>query len=378
MLPQASTGATSPEKKNKHFEHSPPHPITRNFGLDLIRATAIMLVVLGHGRFLLDGSKLQGFPFTHFIDGVDLFFTLSGFLIGSILLQEINTGSPFGSRQLLSFWKRRWLRTLPNYYLILALNFVAVSCGINHYDVTQFNWKFIVFCQNFAHPFVGFFYESWSLSIEEWFYIFSPILLICFLQFASPKSSFIAVTVVMIVVPFICRLCLLDPYITDFSFDQTFRKLVITRLDSIAFGLLAAWLYCYYKEYWLKFRLIGFATSIALFIFILQYRQPDSSFYKQTIYFSLNPLACMLLIPFTHSLSFPSNSFSRIVTHISKISYSMYLINLSLVANVIGDNFPATSPKNAVLQYVLYWIIVLVGSSLLYKYFEKPFMNLRS
>ena len=61
---------------------------TRNFGLDLFRALAIVLVVLSHGKFLLNGTVLENFPFVKILDGVDLFFVLSGFLIGGILLKS--------------------------------------------------------------------------------------------------------------------------------------------------------------------------------------------------------------------------------------------------------------------------------------------------
>jgi hypothetical protein len=65
---------------------------TRNFGLDLFRALAIVLVVLSHGKFLLNGTVLENFPFVKMLDGVDLFFVLSGFLIGGILLKSSSVG----------------------------------------------------------------------------------------------------------------------------------------------------------------------------------------------------------------------------------------------------------------------------------------------
>lgn len=57
----------------------------RIFGLDILRAFAIVLVVMGHGKFILKDTALEGFPFFRMIDGVDIFFVLSGFLIGGIL-----------------------------------------------------------------------------------------------------------------------------------------------------------------------------------------------------------------------------------------------------------------------------------------------------
>ena len=112
---------------------------TRNFGLDLFRALAIILVVLSHGKFLLNGTALENFPFFKMLDGVDLFFVLSGFLIGGIILRTMSEG--WNWRGVAHFWKRRWLRTLPNYYFILLLNFVFVSYGIISGDLSVFGWK---------------------------------------------------------------------------------------------------------------------------------------------------------------------------------------------------------------------------------------------
>lgn len=199
----------------------------RIFGLDLFRAIAIILVVLTHGGFLLKDTFLNNFQYIKIIDGVDLFFVLSGFLIGTILLKEINSKDKFGIRELTQFWKRRWFRTLPNYYLILLINYFIVYFEIIHEDINQFNWKFLFFLQNFTSPFYDFFWESWSLAIEEWFYISSPILLIVFLKFLNPKNSFILVTILMILFPFLYRFYSLNDSIDDFWYGETFRKVVL-------------------------------------------------------------------------------------------------------------------------------------------------------
>jgi len=350
----------------------------RNFGLDLFRAIAIIIVVKLHGSFLLKNTFLDKFPTISFIDGVDLFFVLSGFLIGGILLKDINSGAPFGFTALTRFWKRRWFRTLPNYYLVLIANYFLAYCGIIADDIEKFNWKFFVFLQNFALPFSGFFWESWSLSIEEWFYIFSALSLLLFLRFLSPKTSFALTILLMVVLPFLYRASILDTTITDYEvYASTFRKVVLTRLDSIAYGLLAAWVFYYYPAYWKKFKAIALLTSLALVVFTLSYIPPYHTFYRQVILFTLSPLAAMLLLPAAYSIKVNENKITKAIRHISKISYSMYLINLGLIATVIRDNFAPQNETDSLLKYVLFWILVIGFSTLLYEYFEKPMLKLR-
>src|SRR5919108_5666871 len=107
----------------------------RIVGLDIVRALAILMVLFYHSREMLAGlisipfiGYLTGkiiaitVPFGHL--GVEMFFVLSGYLIGGILIKEFNKNDNLNFNNITSFWKRRWLRTLPNYFLILVLNFI--------------------------------------------------------------------------------------------------------------------------------------------------------------------------------------------------------------------------------------------------------------
>src|SRR5436190_15587708 len=95
--------------------------LKRVYGLDILRAVAILLVVLIHGTALIGESPIGMFTYLKIPDGVNLFFVLSGYLIGTILSKHITT-EKFTLKPLLNFWQRRWFRTLPNYYLFLLIN----------------------------------------------------------------------------------------------------------------------------------------------------------------------------------------------------------------------------------------------------------------
>ena len=120
----------------------------RVFGLDLLRSIAIILVLILHSEFII--RKL--YPDFHivFVDGVDLFFVLSGFLIGGILIKDFNEKKKFN---IFKFWSKRWLRTLPNYYLLLSVISILYFSNPNIY----FNWKYLFFFKTLIYPIQDFF-----------------------------------------------------------------------------------------------------------------------------------------------------------------------------------------------------------------------------
>ena len=152
-------------------------PFSRLLGLDFLRAIAISLVLISHCTFLLFPDTT-----TQFIDlirimgaiGVDLFFVLSGYLIGGILIKFWDEDIPKWTT-LFKFWKRRWLRTLPNYFLILILNvLIAFIIGLS---LPKSVLLYTLFLQNFVVDHPDFFTEAWSLSVEEFAYLLLPFIL---------------------------------------------------------------------------------------------------------------------------------------------------------------------------------------------------------
>jgi len=165
-------------------------PISRDriYGLDIIRAAAILFVVIGHGNHLLPPYLSQWTSY-FVVDGVSIFFVLSGFLIGRILIDKIETEG-VSSKTLVNFWIRRWFRTLPNYFLILILLVVLLYLIRGDIDLGQIG-SYFIFSQNLFDVHPWFFPEAWSLSVEEWFYLIVPLVLFGFITITkvSPRSS---------------------------------------------------------------------------------------------------------------------------------------------------------------------------------------------
>jgi peptidoglycan/LPS O-acetylase OafA/YrhL len=353
----------------------------RVYGLDVFRAVAILIVVIGHGSFLIN-HFLPGFPFIPLPDGVELFFVLSGFLIGSILLKTYNKEKKPDYKMLIRFWKRRWLRTLPAYYVVLILNILLVYLGIIKGDISQFSWKFFLFLHNFSSPFTDFFWESWSLSIEEWFYILTPVTIsavfLLFKEKINPKNVFLIVILVYIITPLLYRFSISGVEVDEFWFDARFRKIVLTRLDAIMFGVLFAWIKYYFPGFWIKGRIYLFGLGMILVYSVVLYKFDPNSLFAKTFYFSILGLGSAMLLPLADYRKSARTLFGKTITHISVVSYSMYLLNLSMIAQVIENNFMPQSKTGFIIMYALYWIFVILLSSLFYRFVEKPFIDMRA
>lgn len=145
----------------------------RVFGLDVLRMIAILLVVVSHSLSFMP-SRISRIFDRILLDGVGVFFVLSGFLIGNILIKTFEKTN-FTWVDIKVFWFKRWSRTLPNYYFFLILLVL-----INYQTVIRIGkniYSYFFFLQNIDHNPQYFFGWSWSLSVEEWFYILIVLLI---------------------------------------------------------------------------------------------------------------------------------------------------------------------------------------------------------
>lgn len=340
-------------------------------GLDILRSLAIIQVVLGHSSVLMDNDF--SFPCIPFFDGVELFFVLSGFLVGKIILENFSKENKL-KLIVFDFLQRRWFRTIPNYFLFLFINILLVYFGITKGELNKYAFSYFVFFQNFHVPFDLMFWESWSLSVEEWFYLLFPILItIVGLLFKREiKQHFLIALLLFLILPLIIRVQLSTG---DYNWDLYFRKLVVCRLDSIGYGLLFAWLLQYKTDIINKYRVVlailGFI--ILTYLYIIPF-QEELTFFK-TFYFSVNSLAMAMLLPLAFNINNQNIAFKPF-TFISKISYSMYLLHIPLM-NLLLHSFKPNSYFGYTTRYTLCWTLIFSLSYLIYKYFEKPVMNWR-
>jgi peptidoglycan/LPS O-acetylase OafA/YrhL len=194
----------------------------RNFGLDVMRAVAILMVLFDHAWYFNTHIAAEFNPWVVFgFIGVELFFVLSGFLIGQIVLRDLITG--INRQKIVTFYIRRWLRTLPLYYIVLVFFIIASNYIYHTSELHPFHF---VFLQNFIPSELYFLSIAWSLAIEEWFYITLPLFLYPFFRKHQSPRRMLPIVVASILAIVAARI--LFAYFVNIDFEHI-RRLIPER-----------------------------------------------------------------------------------------------------------------------------------------------------
>lgn len=353
-----------------------------------MRAMAITMVLCSHILWIYnpeDGIIRQLFALFGFL-GVEFFFVLSGFLIGRILY-NLYMKDDFTLKSAFGFLKRRWFRTLPNYYLVLLINIIiTTSLG---YSMPNLELYF-VFLHNGFSKMSTFFPESWSLSVEEWAYIVLPFSLLVFSILFKPKNRnrfFLLITLLLIAV-FILFKIIYQLKVKTTTLDEwnvSLKSVMIYRLDAIFMGVLCAWININYSKTWMKFRfnsaLIG--AFIMLFMYfgmgLLGILPSTFPFVWNVVYLPLASLSIAFLLPFFSQLETSISFIKKPIVFISKTSYSIYLLHYSVLLQLfmLFVDRKNTTLLNLHLITVFYLATTLIVSYIFYRFYEKPMMDLR-
>lgn len=331
----------------------------RFIGLDVLRSMAILLVLLRHGQFLLEQqhkNTIVSFLVDR-LDGVVIFFVLSGFLIGSILLKNAS----YSFKTLKVFFIRRWLRTLPAYgFVLILLLFLSPKFPVD-------SWKYGCFLQNLVSSKLAFFPESWSLSVEEWFYLSFLILLLFTALSFSKKTAYFIIIALFLIVP-------LTLTTLFYEHQSLINKAVLFRLDEIGWGMFAAGLKYYFPEKWQSFQWKSMLISGILLLVVLFI--PNSFYQAEKLQTSkILAIIVALSLPFWTSIQLVKfKVLALIFRKISDWSYALYLVNLSLVQGFFLKLFSL----NDYSSYVLFWLTSFAFAILLHYGLEKPILNWRN
>jgi len=326
-------------------------------GLDVMRGLAAYTVFVAHCGPAL--AAMLGAPVlfaTNFfaLAGVELFFALSGFLIGGILLRMPRTGEAV---QL--FLIRRWLRTLPVYYLALCV-YLLFPRVFEVRGAPEAPWRFFLFVQNLVND-PKFFGVSWSLAIEEWFYLVLPLLLLARLRYLHAVLMLIAAGVLL-------RLTQpIDP-----------RASVLGRVDAIAYGCLMAWLLQSPWREALRRRarllaLLAGAGMLTVYAAIVLQRMQISQAMAAAS-FALLPFFASLSLPFFLHLQVRSRTLVAVAGFASAVSYPLYVWHREIIHAL---NWTPLHPGTGLLHIAAALILATGLAYLTHLVVERPFMRIR-
>lgn len=362
---------------------------TRNFGLDIVRAAAISLVLAAHCMLFFlpyhhtsnaDYRRLFSIFVSLGFFGVEIFFVLSGFLIGQLIVKEVLSPPSVGG--LVHFWERRWFRTLPPYVLALLLRRLVGY---------PLHWQYFAFLQYFDPRVANEFPVSWSLAVEEWFYLLTPLALLAASNRRGMSSRrFFLVCGAVGVAALLGR----GAYglLARPVWDPAVRQNPFLRMDALMIGVLLGGLRVYARakydtlaEYRRLLCIIGGAGVVMLgsiLIFEIRAGSIQTSLFMKTVYLDFVSFAVALLILSLESSSrlntrWASARWSRPIRFVSLSSYSLYLFHLSAFEPLLNLNSRVQSPT-----FAWAWMVgALAGSlaiaSATYIWFEKPVLRLR-
>ena len=328
----------------------------RNGMLDILRALAILLVVNCH-----IASYCSDTVGSHAIyrvlglggHGVDLFFVMSGWLLGGILFKEWNRT---GKVNIKRFLARRWMRTLPAYYVVLALTLAQLAISAK---LPKGSMSYVLFLQTYyldALPFLG---VSWSLCVEEHFYL---LIAAMFWFSASKRGRTLACLVLCVSLPELFRY--LD---ADGTSTQSH-----VRIDQCAAGVLLAYCFTFHSLVWNWFqRLLPLLCTIAILLlaFLTLNRL---GVLKQAEHAWIFTLIAITAVGFAERSNFFRQLSIPGIHYLATRSYSLYLLHVEglWVCKRLSLEHP-------ILIFAVAWVVGLLLAELLYRFVEKPIMDLR-
>ncbi|HTN16303.1 MAG TPA: acyltransferase [Chitinophagaceae bacterium] len=375
----------------------------RNLGLDIIRATAIVSVFLCHvmAVFYSYTSGKAEIIFNYLtwaggFYGVELFFVLSGFLIGGIFIDKVVEPVQQDRSQplkplILDFWLRRWIRTLPSYYLFILINLLLLPVSHSVVD-GRIMVYFTLFLQGFSNLKTSFFGVSWSLAIEEWFYLLLPFFFLLFLvcnRKADARKNFVSSLLLLLLIPWVLKLRLVLSG-TQTDLEPVLHYQTQYKLDSIFYGLLLSYLYTRSAvRNWLTVHarklfatgLFGLLLSFAYSFFLVLKTHPNP--WALLLFGPLCSVSIMACFPFLIGYKRPEHKGKLIaagITKISLVSYSLYLCHvpvLYLTRYLFEQSKLPQTIGNSILLAVANIVLSYFISVFLYRKFEIPVLKWR-
>jgi len=375
------------------------HSAPRVHGLDTLRSLAILSVLVYHVQ-VFHGFAFNGtgtlpealVPAARLCwMGVDLFFVLSGYLIGSQLFRPYAAGH---SPSLWSFYRNRLFRVLPAYAVVLALYYALPVWNEDPGHLSP-PWQYLTFTFNL---FVDYsrnhaFSHVWSLCIEEHFYLALPLIALAMMRKPSLRKT-AAVLAGLVFLGILIRAFVLfhtlrplDAAGESFGLEYMERIYYPTysHFDGLLAGVALALVKTFRPLWWSALMRHGHSltglglalTGIAIYLFKDRFESVSGASAFGTVFgFPILSLGLGLLV----ASALSRNGLLRFKVPgarlIATLAYSLYLTHKELI-HLVDDNFPVLAQAGRLQWMGLYAVACLVVASALYLAVERPFLLLR-
>jgi peptidoglycan/LPS O-acetylase OafA/YrhL len=349
-------------------------------GLDTLRALAIVLVFANHYTgFVTDRPAFGAVGEIGWV-GVDLFFALSGYLIGNQILAGLRSGS----FSLPRFAARRLLRTLPNYYVVLALYafWPAFADAVRHAPW----WQYLTFTLNFDLRPGTRFSHSWSLCVEEQFYFVLPVIALLIARSRHARTLAWLALAAGIVAGMVFREQgwqeARHPHWSVIAYYREVYYATLTRFDELLAGVALALVRQCHPAWWSRITSFGnwtllvgcVVTALACAWFL-----DDHFGHAATVFgYPLLALGCALLV--LAALS-PASWLARLrvpgAARLALWSYAIYLVHKPLCILLARELRPTGIDLAGPVGMALLAGACVLAGWLLFRIVETPFMGLR-
>ena len=352
-------------------------------GLDVLRALAITLVFLSHYEFIT-GYNPFGMMSQFGGIGVDLFFVLSGYLIGNQIFYSLHMKQNFNIK---NFYIRRFFRIIPAFYFMLLIYF-SVPFQIEQ-PLNIPLWKFVTFTMNINAQAFGAFSNSWSLCVEEHFYILFPILATVILKMRKPL-----IFLYFLALAFTCTILLRYILFTNFvnnttHYDINYLRYIyfptFCRLDGLILGVAAAFFKNFYEHLWVKITKFRYSNCLlilglcGLFLARGLFQAKSLAITSATFGYTLSSISCfILLLSAVNPQSLINKYYIPGASLLAAWSYSIYLtqkIAIYLVFQFFAMHYKTYNEGYLCVLAVTVCTLLLGWS--LYRFIELPLLKLR-
>ena len=329
--------------------------------LDFIRGIAILLVLDFHSPVSPLRKVFLALGFQDHIGwiGVDIFFVLSGFLVGGLVMKEWKLRRGFDVKR---FLIRRGLKIWPPYYLYLA-----VLLATRHYKLAQL-WGNLLNIQNYT----GGIAHTWSLAVEEHCYLLLALcMLVATRRRVSPRGLFfVLLTVCVLETPF--------RYLLVYSGHLIFLP-THARLDGIGYGVLLAMLFHFWPEHFARLRPRPWLWASVVLVGLLDlrpYNMPLPYFVQQHDAATFVAIGTLLLLYRPLPKLQSHGRLYRLVARIGLYSYGIYLWHVAAIGPCMTllQRIPFLP---AVLQTVIIWAVQIALGAGMTHCCELPVLRLR-